>query len=1672
MVGKRKKRGAFWKRGVSAGLSLLVILGALWTSARAEETLEGGGEPDWEAFEKFSLEVSGLLADQAKEAYLPTVTLTLEDGTMPTSDGEGTPTENGEGAPIVKDGVLMLPVQRLSESVEAGIFHDGGGSAATVWSEEGELTFAEGEARALLRAQETEEERYIPLEAEPEWIGDSLYVPLDAVADFLGYETERLEDTLVLTRPYQTKRLIVKSPAEELETYGAVREISGFHDLHILQYETEREARNACEKLMAADMVEYVEPDLVVTVAGSHHSWGADYIGADDYNQYLQENTTLDEVVVAVVDTGVDADHELLRDRVIPVDKNFIDKRPECDDGNGHGTHVSGIIADLTLPNVKILPIKSMNEDGEGTELSVYNGAMYAMKQNCDVINMSLSGVGKSKLYEEMVRDAVAQNIPVIVAAGNDYTDARMETPARVEEAITVGAVTANGRRYALSNYGPVIDIWAPGNRILSSIPGGRYEEKSGTSMATPHVAAAAAMLKTYRRDLSPRQIETMLREYGVEREVKNPGGTTKVLYLPNLRELSTELPGEAVSAPTVSLEAGYYQEGQMVSLACETPGAVIRYTLDGTEPTTETGMVYSAPFLLEGSALLKAKAFKSGYVDSYTAERVYYISEYPESLHYQEYNYYDTWTYVCPDKNAKYLKVTFDEDTYLPFPSEWENGSDLDYHRARLRKYGLYLYNGSTLPVNNEYADIDRDYFLYDELSGKSVIIPGYRFSILLNTPLKSGDYGFKIKSVEPLYEKRLSAPEFVTPCGNIYAERQEYSDLMWIDVSFIDYAQNKTVVLNSPEGGDIYYTLDGSLPTRDSLKYDGPIVLDGPRKIRAKAFQDGYVESDTVSETYYTSKYPESLHGQKRDYYFRNTWKWKAPSDVKYMAITFDDKTYLGDTLDYYCLELMIYDKPDLNPGFPTKYKGRELAGRTIYVKGNSITLGCEGWLPEGIECPYGFKITDIRYYYNEDDLIPIESIEIVGPDSVMVGRQAQMKAVITPENANVGFIWRLGLYDNHSSIDENGVLTGESVGSASLMATSNMVNTIDDDGSYYENGSGKDISIVEEAEPGGTIRYSTQDPTNQDVIATVVPEDGSIRVANNGGNDSYTFHANGQFTFQLVSVTGKKGSVTAEVDWIDKTAPTAELSCTPETATNGNVTVTMTPSEEVTVTSPSDGSRTVTVAENGRVRFEFTDRAGNTGFAEKEITWIDKEPPVITLRGENPQRIREGWRYIEQGAAVTDNMDPDIGKKLTIKNASEIDTSVSGSYEVTYEARDQAGNLTTVTRTVIVEERAEHIHQYGAEWKRDDKNHWQECVGCGEQGNRAPHTEDAGTVTKEPTTEETGLKAYECSVCGQELRQEILPKLTPSHTHSFSSDWKKNGTHHWHECACGEKRDLELHAWGNGVVTKAPTAADPGIRTYTCTACGAVKTENIPAMGGDSSDDDDSSGGGSVSGSGTSTPREEHPSVPEKEPPKEDVSNQAAPLPFEDVKETAWYYTAVAVMYDQKLMTGITETRFRPEGTTTRGEVATILHRLEGVPTTEAKEFLDVAPEAYYAPAVAWASEAELIKGYGDGTFRPDLPITRQELATVLYRYGAWKGWDTTARADLSGFCDIEQIGAYAWEPLAWAKATEIITGTDWGGIHPGGYATRGETAAILSRILSMSLTSENEKGALAK
>ncbi|MGY1620651.1 S8 family serine peptidase [Geodermatophilus sp. SYSU D00965] len=249
------------------------------------------------------------------------------------------------------------------------------------------------------------------------------------------------------------------------------------------------------------------------------------------YADYLYGNTMLrseaaraevdhplSDVVVAVLDTGVSRHPELVS-ALVP-GRNFTDSAGgalDVTDRHGHGTHVAGTIAadagsdvEGVAPGVRVLPVKVLGDSGSGWDSWISSGIVWAADNGADVINMSLGGPGSSSVEASAIAYARSKGVTVIAAAGNENSSA-MHSPAGLPGVVGVAAVDDTKARASFSNYGPSVDVAAPGVGILSTYLDGDLVFMSGTSMASPHVAGVAALVDATAPGLTPDQVEQAL---------------------------------------------------------------------------------------------------------------------------------------------------------------------------------------------------------------------------------------------------------------------------------------------------------------------------------------------------------------------------------------------------------------------------------------------------------------------------------------------------------------------------------------------------------------------------------------------------------------------------------------------------------------------------------------------------------------------------------------------------------------------------------------------------------------------------------------------------------------------------------------------------------------------------------------------------------------------------------------------------------------------------------------------------------------------------------------------------------------------------------------------------------------------------------------------------------
>lgn len=370
-------------------------------------------------------------------------------------------------------------------------------------------------------------------------------------------------------KEYQSGRVLVLGEPDYtgFSPEAIVQNPSGYY---VIQFAEADEATRFVETQQHNSNVEWVERDILqmldlpdyeaTEITGyNHDTWGEEFIEAPQMVDYVKEKlaiadcqevhtktaiTPIDEffvvnrkAIVAVVDTGVDTDHILLKDHIYRdkhgniIGKGFTEDGDGFTDVYGHGTHVSGIIVQSVEDlNVYIMPVRVFRSDGTGFNSIIALGVDYAVDNGADVINMSFGGgiteaIDSSEVLHYTVNNAVDAGCVACIAAGNEAMNTTLTCPAHIGKpgAITVSALSdQNNYEVAyFSNYGRAVDVAAPGCFIHSSIPDDinhtATESWSGTSMAAPFVSATAAMIKLLYPDMSAQEVENLIRHSTVD---------------------------------------------------------------------------------------------------------------------------------------------------------------------------------------------------------------------------------------------------------------------------------------------------------------------------------------------------------------------------------------------------------------------------------------------------------------------------------------------------------------------------------------------------------------------------------------------------------------------------------------------------------------------------------------------------------------------------------------------------------------------------------------------------------------------------------------------------------------------------------------------------------------------------------------------------------------------------------------------------------------------------------------------------------------------------------------------------------------------------------------------------------------------------------------------------
>lgn len=345
-----------------------------------------------------------------------------------------------------------------------------------------------------------------------------------------------VKDSYIVVYQKDISAAAFSTHVEEVKSLTSKREVGGIgatYDIgNFKGYQITADAATLGE-IAASPDVAYIEKDQKVYASAltsqTGATWGLGRISHRDQDSttYIYDSTAGSGTTVYVVDTGILTTHTQFGGRAT-FGANFVDSSNT--DGNGHGTHCAGTIGGSTYgvaKAAKLVAVKVLDASGGGTTSGVISGIQWVGNNAPakSVLSMSLGGAASSSL-NTAVRNTIALGVTVVVAAGNNNANAANYSPASEPLAITVGAIDINDNRASFSNYGSVVDIFAPGVNILSSWIGSNSATNtiSGTSMACPHVAGLAAYLIALEGLTTPASVQSRIKALGTTGKVISPG--------------------------------------------------------------------------------------------------------------------------------------------------------------------------------------------------------------------------------------------------------------------------------------------------------------------------------------------------------------------------------------------------------------------------------------------------------------------------------------------------------------------------------------------------------------------------------------------------------------------------------------------------------------------------------------------------------------------------------------------------------------------------------------------------------------------------------------------------------------------------------------------------------------------------------------------------------------------------------------------------------------------------------------------------------------------------------------------------------------------------------------------------------------------------------------------
>ena len=473
-------------------------------------------------------------------------------------------------------------------------------------------------------------------------------------------EVTDITETEYTLQDFQTARLIVRANGK-FDEFGAKEHVSGFEDFHILQYESPETTMEAYINLKAEKNVKSVAPDEVVaplqgkkvkTVSASELEekdylcdWSVNRTQSKRLQEYLSaENIPMQDVVIGVIDNGVYYDHKFLEGRILRTYYNNTESGTPNDEYGApedHGTAVCSVIVDNTPQNIKIKMFKVLNDNGLAPTSMIASGILEAVERNVDVISISLGYFDKSGLTAEAVRRAYACNIPMFACVSNDSTVDDTVVPANVTECIAVTSSDINGLISEWTTWTYKTDVAAPGEDIAVATMQDEYDIWSGTSFATPCAASLGAILKSVYPNITVDEIDERIKETAFS--IKESRGYTSaqgqhlddvytIFQGAGMVQFCNALGIDKLAAVQTNLEDKTYIGAQLCSMQCTDKNAIILYTTDGTYPTLENAIEYTAPFEVTKRTRIRSVAYYPD-TECYSDEiditpRIHYIDD------------------------------------------------------------------------------------------------------------------------------------------------------------------------------------------------------------------------------------------------------------------------------------------------------------------------------------------------------------------------------------------------------------------------------------------------------------------------------------------------------------------------------------------------------------------------------------------------------------------------------------------------------------------------------------------------------------------------------------------------------------------------------------------------------------------------------------------------------------------------------------------------------------------------------------------------------------------------------------------------------------------------------------------------------------------------------------